>query len=46
MNGAHFVLCVDMVKDMDTIIVNDPGGFHANYSYNNDVVGWRLFDMY
>eukprot|EP01084_Bolivina_argentea_P314154 544127_1 len=45
MQGKHFVLVTDIEKDMDTLKVNDPGQFHDTYSYKNDVVGWRLFDL-
>lgn len=45
MQGEHFVLVVDVLNDMDTLLVNDPGQFHNYYSYSKDVVGWRLFDL-
>ena len=45
MQGKHFVLVTDVSDDMDTLMVNDPGNFHKSYSYLNDVVGWRIFDM-
>lgn len=46
MNGEHFVLVYDIdMNDKDTLFVNDPGQFHDTYSYNKDVVGWRIFDM-
>ena len=46
MKGAHFVLVIgwDSVNT-DTLYVNDPGFNKLSYSYKNDVVGWRLFDM-
>ena len=46
MEGQHFVLVYDInMSDKDTLLVNDPGQFHDTYSYKNDVVGWRIFDM-
>ena len=45
LKGHHFVLVVGLTSDGDTIIVNDPGFNKTTYSYKNDVVGWRLFDM-
>ena len=44
--GRHFVLVVGWDDaHADTILVNDPGFERTNYSYSNDVVGWRLFNM-
>ena len=45
MQGEHFVLIVGYRSDNDTLIVNDSGFNRNSYSYSNDVVGWRLFDM-
>lgn len=46
MKGAHFVLVVGwQAGDNDTLLVNDPGFDRDTYSFANDVVGWRLFDM-
>eukprot|EP00040_Diaphanoeca_grandis_P031787 m.190851 g.190851 ORF g.190851 m.190851 type:complete len:377 (+) comp32415_c3_seq2:181-1311(+) len=45
MHGGHFVLVVGVDSDRDTLIVNDPGFNRTTYSYTNDVVGWRIFDM-
>ena len=45
MQGKHFVLVTDILTDMDTLKVNDPANFHDTYSYSDDVVGWRLFDL-
>lgn len=45
MHGQHFVLVVGYRADGDTLVVNDPGFDRNTYSYSNDVVGWRLFDM-
>ena len=46
MKGAHFVLVTgwDSANE-DTLYVNDPGFNTQTYSYKDDVVGWRLFDM-
>ena len=32
-------------EDGDTIDVHDPGFDTANYSYADDIVGFRVFDM-
>eukprot|EP00041_Stephanoeca_diplocostata_P017967 m.372513 g.372513 ORF g.372513 m.372513 type:complete len:405 (-) comp20874_c0_seq16:144-1358(-) len=46
MNGGHFVLVVGYAPgDNDTLYVNDPGFNRASYSYADDVVGWRLYNM-
>lgn len=45
MHGQHFVLVVGYRSDNDTLIVNDSGFDRNSYSYSNDVVGWRIFDM-
>jgi hypothetical protein len=46
MHGEHFVLVTGFsYSDPDTLYVNDPGFSTTTYSYSNDVVGWRLFDM-
>lgn len=45
-NGGHFVLLTGYSEvDGDTFAVNDPGYDRATYSYKNDVVGYRIFDM-
>lgn len=45
-NGGHFVLLTGYsTTDGDTFSVNDPGYDRATYSYKNDVVGYRIFDM-
>ena len=45
-NGGHFVLLTGYSKsDNDTFAVNDPGYNRDYYSYSNDVVGYRIFDM-
>ena len=46
MNGSHFVLVTGWEQENeDTLFVNDPGFNLNNYSYSQDVVGWRIFDM-
>lgn len=35
----------DAYAGVDTLYVNDPGFNRDTYSYSNDVVGWRLFNM-
>lgn len=45
-NGGHFVLLTGYSEeDGDTFAVNDPGYDRSTYSYKNDVVGYRIFDM-
>jgi hypothetical protein len=45
-NGGHFVLLTGYSEtDGDTFAVNDPGHDRDTYSYKNDVVGYRIFDM-
>ena len=44
-NGGHFVLITGCGEDGDTYYVNDPGFDVGEYSYKNDVVGYRIFDM-
>ena len=44
-NGGHFVLLNGYVDDGDTFSVLDPGYNRDSYSYKNDVVGYRIFDM-
>jgi hypothetical protein len=45
-NGGHFVLLTGYsTTDGDTFTVNDPGYHRDTYSYKNDVVGYRIFDM-
>lgn len=45
-NGGHFVLLTGYSSsDNDTFTVNDPGYDKETYSYKNDVVGYRIFDM-
>jgi hypothetical protein len=44
--GRHFVLVVGWdAADPDTLMVNDPGFDRPSYSYSQQVVGWRLFNM-
>lgn len=43
--GGHFVLLIGYSTDLDTFYVNDPGYSRSTYSYKNDVVGYRIFDM-
>jgi hypothetical protein len=46
MQGRHFVLVTGWdVSNDDTLYINDPGFTRSTYSYSDDVVGWRLFDM-
>lgn len=50
MHGHHFVLVVGYQLEANGTIssslwVNDPGFEKFTYDYNQDVVGWRLFDM-
>lgn len=46
MKGRHFVLVQGWnPADFDQLYVNDPGFNHTSYSYNQDVVGWRVFTM-
>lgn len=46
MQGRHFVLVVGWdANNTDTLLINDPGFDRVSYSYSNDVVGWRLFNM-
>lgn len=46
MKGRHFVLVIGWDEsDTDKLLVNDPGFNTHSYSYANDVVGWRLFQM-
>ena len=44
-DGGHFVLLTGYSDDGDTFAVNDPGYHSDTYSYKNDVVGYRIFDM-
>ena len=44
-NGGHFVLLVGYSTDGDTIMVNDSGFNTPSYSYSQDIVGYRIFDM-
>lgn len=44
--GGHFVLLTGYsAEDGDTFAVNDPGYDRNTYSYKNDIVGYRIFDM-
>ena len=44
--GGHFVLLTGYSEtDGDTFAVNDPGYDRNTYSYKDDVVGYRIFDM-
>ena len=45
MHGRHFVLVVGAERNSTTLYVNDPGFYRNTYDYENDVVGWRLFNM-
>ena len=45
MDGGHFVLLTGYSDDGDTFAVNDPGFDTPTYSYSNDIVGYRIFDM-
>jgi hypothetical protein len=45
MHGQHFVLITGYRADGDSLVVNDPGFNTDTYSYSQDVVGWRIFDM-
>lgn len=45
MDGGHFVLLTGFADDLDTFAVNDPGFERSTYSYRDDVVGYRIFDM-
>ena len=44
-DGGHFVLLTGYGDDGDTFAVNDPGYTRNTYSYKDDVVGYRIFDM-
>ena len=46
LHGGHFVLAVacDDVSQ-DTLWVHDSGFQRSTYSYSQDVVGWRIFDI-
>jgi hypothetical protein len=44
-NGGHFVLLTGYSEDGDTFGVNDSGFDVDTYSYTNDIVGYRIFDM-
>ena len=44
--GHHFVLAIGVAEDdEDVLYVSDPGFERTQYSYQSDVVGWRIFDM-
>lgn len=44
--GGHFVLLTGYsTEDGDSFAVNDPGYDRETYSYKNDIVGYRIFDM-
>lgn len=46
MEGRHFVLMTGVDdQDGDTLFVNDPGFNVGAYSYADDAVGFRIFDM-
>jgi hypothetical protein len=46
MKGGHFVLTVGWdATNPDTFYINDPGFQRTSYSYSQDIVGWRIFDM-
>ena len=45
-DGGHFVLLDGYsAEDGDTFHVRDPGFHQDTYSYKNDLVGYRIFDM-
>lgn len=45
-NGGHFVLLTGYsTEDGDTFAVNDPGYERETYSYEKDLVGFRIYDM-
>ncbi|WZN65504.1 peptidase_C39_2 domain-containing protein [Chloropicon roscoffensis] len=44
MKGRHFVLATGY-DGWDTVYVNDPGFDNTQYSYSQDVWGWRIFSM-
>lgn len=44
-DGGHFVLLIGYGDDNDTFYINDPGYTKETYSYSQDVVGYRIFDM-
>ena len=41
----YITVYVYIYVDMDTFAVNDPGYHRDTYSYTDDVVGFRIFDM-
>jgi len=44
--GHHFVLLTGWLDDGDSMTVNDPATpGRETYSYDNDIVGFRIFDM-
>ena len=43
--GRHFVLVTGWTDDGDSMTVNDPGFDKDTYSYSNDIVGFRIYDM-
>jgi len=46
MKGHHFVLVVGWDNEnKDTFYIHDPGFDRASYSYTQDFVGYRIFDM-
>ena len=45
MHGHHFVLVVGYDKSGDTLFVNDPGFSRSTYSFADDVVGWRFYNI-
>jgi hypothetical protein len=46
MKGAHFVLVTGWnATSPDALAVNDPGFEKSFYSFSDDVVGWRLYNM-
>ena len=44
-DGGHFVLITGCGGDGDTFSVNDPGFMVDEYSFKDDVVGYRIYDM-
>jgi hypothetical protein len=45
-DGRHFVLVTGFsYENSDTFFINDPYFNVTSYSYSQDIVGWRIFDM-
>ena len=43
--GEHFVLIVGYSSDGDTLAVNDPTYDDETYSYEFDLMGYRIYDI-